>query len=303
VSTGGSSGSFSGGTERMRITADGKVAIATTDPKSTLHVGGDVTTESRLHVGSGHPSASIGSAINVNLQLGQAFTRADSLARSGLRINTSPDSGSNHLTIGELDTSDQAANGAYYISVSNWAGTANWPICLNPWGGNVGIGTRHPSTTLDVKGSIKCTSLSQTSDETLKANIKPSSLGLEFVRHQLWPVQYTWRRAEERQREGQHGDQQGDEQGGDGTDAMQHGFLAQDIERTALRAAVRGGEGAMSLEYTQILAPAVRAIQQLADQVDEQAKLLREARTTIQAQAERLARLESRLAAIEVESK
>ena len=316
LSTGGSSGSFSGGSERMRITADGKVGIATTDPKSTLHVGGDVTTDSRLHIGSDHPSASVGSAINVNLQLGQAFTRADSLVRSGLRINTSPDSGSNHLTIGELDTSDQAANGAYYISVSNWAGTANWPICLNPWGGNVGIGTRHPSATLDVKGSVKCTSLSQTSDRTLKANIAPTSLGLAFVRQQLWPVQYTWRRAEERRQQagqqggrhsewqegeegGERGREQGDEQEDEGSDAMQHGFLAQDIERTALRAAVRGSEGAKSLEYTQILAPAVRAIQQLADQADEHAKLLRDARATIQAQAERLSRLEARLAAIE----
>ena len=163
----------------------GLIGLNTTEPRSTLHVGGDVTTDSRLHIGSDHPSASVGSAINVNLQLGQAFTRADTLARSGLRINTSPDSGSNHLTIGEIDSSDTAANGAYYISVSNYAGTANWPICLNPWGGNVGIGTRHPSATLDVQGSVKCTSLSQTSDRTLKANIAPTSLGLAFVRQCL----------------------------------------------------------------------------------------------------------------------
>ena len=117
---------------------------------------------------------------------------------------------------------------------------------------------------------------------TLKANIAPSRLGLSFVRHELTPVQYSWRRDEEQPA------------------ALQHGFLAQDVESTPLRAAVRGTEGAKSLDYTQILAPAVRAIQELADQVDEQAAQLREARAMIQAQSELLSRLEARLAIIEV---
>lgn len=52
--------------------------------------------------------------------------------------------------IGELDTSDVAANGAYHITVTNGPGSANYPLVLNPWGGHIGIGTRHPNEPLHV---------------------------------------------------------------------------------------------------------------------------------------------------------
>lgn len=104
----------------------------------------------------------------------------------------------------------------------------------------------------------------------------------------------------------------------------QFGFLAQEVEQTALGAAVAGEEGHKGLEYSQLIAPTVRAVQELADLVDarhsahttqldeahgairqlrdqleEQSAELREARQTIETQAALLHRLEARLDASE----
>ena len=55
--------------------------------------------------------------------------------------------GSHSLMIGEQSG---GSAGAYYITVTNSVGTASYPLNLNPWGGNIGIGTDTPASTVHI---------------------------------------------------------------------------------------------------------------------------------------------------------
>ena len=56
-------------------------------------------------------------------------------------------------------------------------------------GGGIGIGTDDPAVKLDVNGSIKCNSVTETSDYRLKENIKPLESTLDKIKN-LKPVSY-----------------------------------------------------------------------------------------------------------------
>jgi len=110
------------GSERMRITSGGNVGIGTTGPSSKLQV---------------------------EAAAGQATTLNNSVANSALRINADTANGSNNIRIGE------SGSGSYFLQVSNSAGTTPYAINLNPFGGNVGIGTTSPSAKLEVTGNTR----------------------------------------------------------------------------------------------------------------------------------------------------
>ena len=89
--------------------------------------------------------------------------------------------------------------------------------------------------------------VTQTSDRTRKKEIVDSPLGLDFVRS-LRPVEYKW---------------------ADATlgDTVHYGFIAQEVKETALSGAVNGEkDGEYTLGYTEMIAPLVKAVQQLADE-------------------------------------
>ncbi len=121
----------------------------------------------------------------------------------------------------------------------------------------------HPGTpfslgksTLPWKDVWAINSVIQTSDASLKTNIKAVELGLDFV-NKLRPVQYSWKNGDEH---------------------TNYGFIAQEVgavlddsgaTNTAMWVDV---DGTQHLRYTELLAPIVKAIQQLTARVDELSK-------------------------------
>ena len=157
-STNGSS-SDSAPSERMRITSAGNVGIGTTAPGSVLHVkGGSVTTPANA------------SAFITN-------------ATSRFVVNHSNEYGS---YIGYANTS----NDAIAIQSARSNGTTG-VLSLNPYGGNVGIGTTSPGYKLDLNGDVRGNSF------WFRANTAsaPSATG-GFYRPTLGAVAYGYNASE-----------------------------------------------------------------------------------------------------------
>jgi hypothetical protein len=113
---------FGTDTERMRIDSSGNVGIGTTSPSATL---------------------------DINSQRGTATNLSSSKTAAGFDLNSNTAGGTNSLTIGETDQT------SYFLQHANSAGTTAYNLALNPYGGNVGIGTTAPGEKLSVSGNIE----------------------------------------------------------------------------------------------------------------------------------------------------
>jgi hypothetical protein len=116
ISTNNTSGDL---TERLRIDEIGNVGIGTTSPSSPFTVATDV--------------------------------RADSLTATDLRPQSQINllgGGGDSLFIGQLTNSTVYMQSSYFNAT-----LAKYPISINPLGGNVGIGTTSPGSTLSVNGT------------------------------------------------------------------------------------------------------------------------------------------------------
>jgi len=110
-------------TERMRITPTGDVGIGAADP------GG-----SRLYLQDNHTT--------------DVTNAATMIGNTTLTINGNSGEGSDVLRMGPMSTL-----GAYFIDVSNSAGSAAYSLLLNPIsGGRVGIGETAPTAKLHITG-------------------------------------------------------------------------------------------------------------------------------------------------------
>ena len=88
------------------------------------------------------------------------------------------------------------------------------------------------------------------SDQTLKKNIATSDLGADFI-NSLNPIKFNWKKSF-------------------GDDTKQHyGFLAQEIKETGLSDSVTGEEGEMGMNYNDLIAPMVKAIQELSAELEK----------------------------------
>ena len=110
------------------------------------------------------------------------------------------------------------------------------------------VGTRlRVMGSAEVQGDLSADYVTQTSDRTRKKEIVDSPLGLDFIRS-LRPVEYKWADAAL-------------------GEAAHYGFIAQEVKETALSGAVNGEkDGEYTLGYTEMIAPLVKAVQQLADE-------------------------------------
>lgn len=110
---------YTNGSERMRIDASGNLGIGTSSPNNKLTVQADAT--------------------------GVAFAD-NGVAQLIVRGNTNT---AKRLGLG-IDTTNNVG-----VIQAQLVGTGNYPLALNPAGGDVGIGTSSPAYKLDVSGQVR----------------------------------------------------------------------------------------------------------------------------------------------------
>jgi hypothetical protein len=119
-------------TDRLVIDNSGNVGIGTNSPEATLHI----------------KDASNDAATNAAGAVTHATQKIQVQTSSSMSLYTGSISGGIHQ------------------QVANYNGGATYPLCLNPFGGNVGIGTTNPATTLQVDGSISSYKSSYTTNNS-----------------------------------------------------------------------------------------------------------------------------------------
>lgn len=106
-----------------------------------------ITTDGDVGIGASNPG---GSKLYLQDTHTTTVTNASTLiGNTTLTINGNSGQGSDVIRMGPM-----SANGAYFIDVSNGGGSAAYDLLLNPInGGNVGIGTTSPLTTLALEST------------------------------------------------------------------------------------------------------------------------------------------------------
>ncbi|MEM9221487.1 MAG: DUF2793 domain-containing protein [Pseudomonadota bacterium] len=119
------------------------------------------------------------------------------------------------------------------------------------------------------------------SDARDKADIRDTALGLDFLRA-LRPVDFRWNFREDYQRPpevAEDEDWTAPEAGSKKRQRFHHGFIAQDLEAAMFELGVEfggfqdhsrsGGADVKSIGYEELIAPLVKAVQQIADRLDD----------------------------------
>ena len=109
------------------------------------------TTSGNVGIGATNPTTTL----DVNGQRGTATNLATTKTAAGFDLNSNTNGGSNSLTIGETNQT------SYFLQHANSSGTTAYDIVLNPYGGNVGIGTDSPGEKLTVSGNGRFSNGSQ----------------------------------------------------------------------------------------------------------------------------------------------
>lgn len=145
--------------------------------------------------------------------------------------------------------------------------------------GNVGVGTRSPSTKLHVVGNICATgTIGACSDARFKSRVTPITNALALVEG-LNPVRFDWRIAEYPDR--------------DFSCERQIGMLAQDVRRILPEVVQTGNDGFLAIDYGRLTPVLAEALKELRAEKDSQ---LAEKSRQIEALNARLERLERSLA-------
>jgi hypothetical protein len=148
-------------TTRMTITAAGNVGIGATSPSWNLEVDGRALiadTTARL-------------PFSVSRAGGGAVTNGATIVSGAVAYFNGNIAASDALRIGSMDN----GTGAYYIDVSNYNATAAYDLVLQPYLGNVGIGTSSPTQTLHIKGETSANIVFEDTTSGVAGFIGPSA--------------------------------------------------------------------------------------------------------------------------------
>lgn len=212
----------------------------------------------------------IGSTNNVDVSFRRNGTNIGYLGQFNLAFGTGalqPSAGVYNVAIG--------VNALASLTLADQNVAVGWNALSNvtTGGNNIGIGTGATVPTATANNQIRMGNVnigyagiqvawSVTSDNRWKNNIQKSDLGLNFINH-LNPVSYTRKNDEFKRTE--------------------YGFIAQELEKTLSEFGsttngiiTKDDEGMLSVRYNDLLAPMVKAIQELTVQ-NEQLKLENEA--------------------------
>ena len=226
---------FTNGLERMTVTANGLVGIATLTPNTLLANNNANTLGSDAF---GLNFASINWAVNQQGYTQALYNASTDIGASGLEIKIAGTSAVNKIL--DLTTGAQGVVGTSVMVVRG--------------DGNVGIGNASPSTRLHVNGTITATApLNIVSDIRYKNNILPLTNAVNTVR-QLKGVSYRLRRDEFPEM--------------DFPSAIQIGFIAQEVEKVLPAIVATDKDGRKSISYTSVIPLLVEAVKEQQLQID-----------------------------------
>ena len=157
----------------------GNIGIGTNNPIYPLHVTGNIYAGPSTFTGSTGTINTIGlytkGVFNSNIN-GFPATSGTVGNAIALRVRGGDDA--------SIDFGVNSTNGGW-LQVSNWASgyNSNYPLLLNPNGGNIGINTTSPQFTLDVSGTLK--TISQTGLKTTFSGVANYSISIDLTSYQM----------------------------------------------------------------------------------------------------------------------
>ncbi|MBC7397997.1 MAG: tail fiber domain-containing protein, partial [Bdellovibrionales bacterium] len=224
----------SAGTAMTRVDPNGYLGIGpgAATPAGLLDVAADAVGGSN-HISYTMTTNASGDPYNMNLNTGPGMRRA---------VWTSQE-GTYYQAMAFSDGGGLATDVMFGISASSNSGASWQPRFAVMQTGNVGIGTKTPSYTLHVNGSVAGTgAYNALSDIRLKTNIKPLEGVIEKLAG-LHGITYTWKDPVKMK-----------------DDREQIGFIAQDVKKVFPQAVTLQNDGFMSVAYSMIIPPTVEAV-------------------------------------------
>jgi hypothetical protein len=247
---------LTGGT-LMVVKSNGNVGIGTTAPIQRLHVVGNGLFTGNLGIGATSPA--------VALEVQRNSTVASDWQTGQLRISGASDPNM-QLSLG-YDTSSNLG-----VIQAGQAFTGFKNLALNPFDGNVGIGTNSPQSKLHVNGVIRMDALGSpagifplcwnandqiasctSSSLRYKTAVRSFTGGLQIINH-LRPISFTWR------------------------DGGMHdvGLAAEEVEKVEPLLAYRNKKGEVEgVRYNQLSAVFINAFKEQQAQIQQQQEQLK----------------------------
>jgi len=255
-------GSATGGAGMGTVYVSGST-LSSSVTTGTLVVDGGLGVGSALNVGGSISGSSITTTATGAITMGYAGLNTISSGSNAMTLTNSSTASGTTTNAGAINLTSSATGGNIVIS-SAYTGTSNGAIFFSATGvpsatGNVAFRFQLVGTSSNYSYiSSSNGTFNPPSDEKLKKNIEECTLGIDFI-SKIEPKTY-------------HMTSQPDD------DLKNHGFVAQQIEKVCLEHNLnpqsivtkpRSEEDSYHLDYTQLIAPMVKAIQEQQKMINE----------------------------------